>query len=94
MPSARTNPFYVLLLVLGIVFAITACAYGVVAVKMSTAQGASRSAGEWLVKVMNEHGLWLLVGELTLLALATFAAIGTDDYWNRDPPLEPPHDAH
>jgi hypothetical protein len=43
---------------------------------------------------MNEHGLWLLVGELTLLALATFAAIGTDDYWNRDPPLEPPHDAH
>jgi hypothetical protein len=89
------NPFYILLVLLGILFAVTACAYGVMTVKLSTAEGASASNGLWLVSLMNEHGLWLLMGELGLLAVFTFAAIGTDDFWIRrqkSAVQEPRHD--
>ena len=31
---------------------------------------------------MSEHGETALIGELGLLAVFTFAAIATDDYWH------------
>ncbi len=89
-----TNPFYVLLVLLGIIFAITTCAYGVMAVKMSTAAGISEVVGgDGLMPLMNRHGLSILLVELVLLALATFGAIGTDNYWTKRNSQEPPHDA-
>lgn len=87
------NPFYVLLVIVGIVFTVTACAYGVMAVKMSTAQGISASSGSGLMELMSKHGLVILLVELVILALATFAAIGTDEYWQKRNSQEPPHDA-
>lgn len=87
------NPFYVLLIILGIIFAITTCAYGVMTVKMSTAAGISANSGGGLLPLLSQHGLTILLVELVLLAVATFAAIGTDDYWQKRDSQEPPHDA-
>jgi hypothetical protein len=79
------NPFYVLLVIAGVVFCVTASAYGVMTVKglhpdIAAQQGAS---GLLLLAWLDEHGFRLLMGELAVLAVFTFAAIGTDDYWSR-----------
>ncbi|HEX4149954.1 MAG TPA: hypothetical protein VHY20_13240 [Pirellulales bacterium] len=76
------NPFYLLLVVAGIVFAITACAYGAmtfVELRGSTMAG-GRSA---LVEFMEAHGAVLLAAELAVLAAATAGAISTDRLWQR-----------
>ena len=85
------NPFYVLLVLAGMLFAITATAYGVMAFREARpaekagATDASTDATREhpLMAWMNRHGEKALLMELTLLALCTFAAIGTDEYWQR-----------
>jgi hypothetical protein len=79
------NPFYPLLIVVGVVFAVTACAYGLMTVKMLQPQGAAevRESGQGLLYFMDQHGLTVMVVELGALALLTFAAIGSDDFWTR-----------
>jgi hypothetical protein len=79
------NPFYGMLVAVGIVFVITACAYGVMTVKMLQPEGAAevRAATGGLLRWLDQHGMTLLLGELAVLAALTFAAIGTDDYWQR-----------
>ncbi len=79
------NPFYGLLLAAGIAFALTATAYGVMAFRE-----ARPAHPEAVVKEEHPLMLWLrrngdraLLMELGLLAVGTFAAIGTDDYWQR-----------
>ena len=77
------NPFYVALLPVGVVFAITACAYGVMAVKMLKPDAAALdpSAPLTLVSFLDRHGFTVLMVEVALLAVTTCAAIFTDDYW-------------
>jgi len=75
--STRTNPFYVLLVVIGIVFVITVCAYFTMTLR--EANGQPVTAG--LLGLLARHGLTVLIVELVLLAGATFGAIGTDEYW-------------
>jgi hypothetical protein len=84
------NPFYALLLVAGIAFALTATAYGVMAFRDRDAHPAgalaTTSAANLehpLMDWMSRHGEPALMTELALLAVCTFAAIGTDDYWQR-----------
>ena len=83
------NPFYALLLVAGISFALTATAYGVMAFRDRNAHSAvavdtaANSADHPLMKWMNRHGETALMCELVFLAICTFGAIGTDDYWQR-----------
>jgi hypothetical protein len=43
--------------------------------------GAAPEAG--LVAFLDAHGVSLLMGELAVLAVVTFAAMGTDEYWTR-----------
>lgn len=81
------NPFYVLLVIAGVSFALTAFAYGVMTVR---ANAAVRTAAESpaprqhpLMDWLNKHGDTALVTELALLAVCTFGAIGTDEYWQR-----------
>jgi hypothetical protein len=79
-----TNPFYLLLVVVGVAFSITACAYGTVtyrALRVGTSEVAAPIA--WLVFFLDRFGAQLLAGELVLLSLATVGAIGTDGYWTR-----------
>lgn len=73
------NPFYVGLLLVGVVFCLTACAYGVMTVK-GLYPDSNRGGERWL-GWLDEHGFRLMVTELVLLALATLAAILTDGYW-------------
>ena len=78
MPQVKpTNPFYLVLLVVGAVFAITACAYCVMMVR--GLQPRPDEVG--LMGLMSQHGLIIMVAELGLLGLLTIAAIATDDYW-------------
>lgn len=81
------NPFYGLLLVVGIAFAITATAYGVMAFRYRetprTIVASETSREHPLMAWMSQHGETALMTELAILAVCTFAAIGTDDYWQR-----------
>ena len=77
------NPFYAVLIVVGTVFAITACAYGMMAVVKLEPAGDGVSPTGGLIGFMDRHGVTVMMVELGLLAVATFAAIGTDDYWTR-----------
>lgn len=74
------NPFYRALLVVGVVFAISACAYGVMTVRGLNPRLADEQG---LMGLMSQHGLTILVVELVLLGILTVAAIGTDDFWTR-----------
>jgi len=80
------NPFYGLLLAAGIVFALTAISYGVMAFRDARpAAGAEGHVAEKaehpLMMWMSRHGETALLSELAVLAVFTFAAIGTDSYW-------------
>jgi hypothetical protein len=86
------NPFYVLLVIAGVSFAVTAMAYGVMAFRaarpreansQSAATSVTTADEHPLMKWMSRHGEVTLLTELALLAVCTFAAIGTDDYWQR-----------
>jgi H+/Cl- antiporter ClcA len=90
MPQLKPqNPFFAVLIVVGIAFGLTACAYVVMTVRGSD----PHTAGEGgLVGLMAQRGLTILVVELLLLGLLTVLAIGTDGYWSsetsggREPP--------
>lgn len=81
------NPFYGLLLIAGIAFAMTAVCYGVMAFREArpvvAADGARAIEQHPLLVWMSKHGEKTLLIELAFLAAFTFAAIGTDDYWQR-----------
>ena len=78
------NPFYLLLVVAGIAFALTACAYGVMMVQnLEPPAGGEPAERHGLIVFMEEHGFTALMAELGVLAVATFLAIGTDEFWNR-----------
>lgn len=72
------NPFYVLLVVLGVVFLITACAYGMMAYRAISPAAARGPSGHALTDFLDRHGIELMGGELLLLAAATFGAMWLD----------------
>jgi hypothetical protein len=74
-----SNPFCIALVVVGVAFTVTACAYGVMAVQQ--AQRISSHQAGALVTFLDEHGNQLMMAELGLLAISAIAALGTDDYW-------------
>ena len=82
---SAVNPFYLLLILLGIAFAITACAYSVMTLKAVRPQpaAADSAGGAAMLEFLDRHGGELMAGELALLAVATVGAIATDRYWMR-----------
>ena len=81
MPQSKPiNPFYVASLPVGIVFAITACAYVVMTVRGADAR---QTEATGLIAIMEQHGLAILIVEIAILGMLTFAAIASDDYWTR-----------
>ena len=81
MPKKGFNPFYSLLVVIGIVFAMTACAYGVMTVRKL--RDPQQKDPHPLIETLDEHGFALLMAELGALAALSVAAMGTDSYWIR-----------
>ena len=84
-PSKKSaNPFYALLILVGLAFVVTAAAYGVMAVRESRAAVTGEAVAEHpLMRWMHEHGNTALVAELAALGVCTFGAIGTDEFWQR-----------
>ena len=83
--NSTRNPFYILLVVVGTAFAVTACAYGVMTLHAVRAPAAATStaAGHPLFALLAQHGDVAMFVELFLLVALTCAAIGTDKYWDR-----------
>ncbi len=85
-PKQFQNPFYVLLLVVGLLFVVTTCGYAVMTVRgmdPATQVGAASPSGQRLMEFFDRYGFLLLIVELAILGAATFAAIATDHYWMR-----------
>lgn len=83
--SARKwkNPFYTLLIPVGLVFVVTVCAYGVMAhlaVNVTPQDAASRAEHPLLVW-LKHYGTQAVFIELAILAVLTIAAIVTDSWW-------------
>ena len=74
------NPFYAVLLVVGLAFALTTCAYTVMSFQQLDPHVVDQPG---LGTLMKNHGLTILLVELGLIAFLTVAAIGTDDFWSR-----------
>ena len=74
------NPFYILLIPAGIVFAVTAFAYGYMAFQAVNAVRAEAGmhAGHPLFQWLRVHGDAALLIELAVLAVLTVGAIATD----------------
>jgi hypothetical protein len=68
------NPFYILVVLIGVVFVITTFAYGTMAYR-AVAQ-TEESPG--LMSMLDEHGVSILSGELVVLGLVTFGAMWLD----------------
>ena len=83
------NPFYALLLTVGVLFLLTATSYGVLAFRDVQGQSAAAS-GSGLMQVLDRHGAVLLLSELGLLILASLAAMATDGYWTKRTEAELP----
>ena len=85
MPTKRGfNPFYVLLIIAGIAFSITAFAYFVMTLKGAQAPAdADSPAGAALLEFLDDYGAMVMAAELALLGVATVGAISTDRYWMR-----------
>jgi hypothetical protein len=83
--SKPTNPFYIVLLIAGVIFVVTACSYLVMTIKGRDASlGAQEDpSSKRFVEIVDRYGFVALMVELGVLAGATFAAIATDEYWTR-----------
>jgi hypothetical protein len=80
------NPFYALLLVAGVAFCLTACAYVVMTVRQLHAGQLAAHAGDGFHRLLDRYGAPALIVELVVLGLATLAAIGTDGSWSGKSP--------
>ena len=83
-PSSRKakNPFYALVLLVGLAFLLTACAYTVLAFLDVRGHGSTTAESDLLV-FLNRHGIMLFGIELAVLCVAMVAAFATEDYWQR-----------
>ena len=80
-----TNPFYVVLLLVGVLFFVTATAYFVMMLRGDRIGRQTQTTAQdgGLMQFMDEHGGRVLAAELVLLGICTAAAIGSDSYWSR-----------
>ena len=92
------NPFVPMLVIVGIIFVVTASAYGLMAYQvMPTNTGVqihNLDQPQWAHSQWSSHPLWLwmrnhankaILTELVALGILTAAAIGTDHLWKGSP---------
>ena len=80
------NPFYALLIPVGMAFVVTGFAYGFMAFQLvnASADVAEFNSDHPLFAWLRVHGSTAMLVELALLAVLTFGAIGTDSWWTED----------
>jgi hypothetical protein len=81
--SKPLNPFYFLLAVVGVAFCVSASAFGLMTLRQSRAPQAVLLEEEQnqvhpLMKLMDQYGMTILISELGVLAVFSFAAMATD----------------
>lgn len=78
-PTEPRNPFYIVLLIIGVLFAITAIAYAVIPVIEDKALQAGQAPppSPWRDDLRNNGWRWLLV-ELAALIVVGFLSMGLD----------------
>lgn len=76
----RFNPFYILAMIFGVAFTITACAYGLMMLKSIRPEGLPREGqpGAGLMDLLRQQGTAILAIELAGLAVFSIAAIYLD----------------
>jgi hypothetical protein len=80
----RRNPFYILLVPLGVAFVVTASAYYVMAFQsVNPVRDAAGNQAHPMFKWLRAHGDEAMLVELAALAVLTIAAIATDHIWGR-----------
>jgi hypothetical protein len=92
------NPFYILLLLAGIAFAITACAYGVMTVRQLSASRVSgydfdrygENEPQDFNALVDKHGANAMIIELILLGVGTAGAIAYDQHLDKRLAVETP----
>lgn len=82
------NPFYALLIPVGLLFVVTGFAYGYMAFQAvnTGVEGATVHADHPLFLWLKKYGDWAILGELAVLAVLTVGAIATDDWWMDEAP--------
>jgi hypothetical protein len=78
-PKDPINPFYVLVVLVGVVFVVTTFAYGTMAYRAV----AQKDESPGLMSMLDEHGVSILSGELAVLGLVTFGAMWLDGVRSR-----------
>ena len=79
MARPRRNPFYLLLGVVGFLFTLTAANYGFAVLRgVKHAAAGDETPPHVLQTLMDRHGTSILIGELLVLAVATFGAVAVD----------------
>lgn len=73
-PKDPVNPFYVLVVLIGVAFVVTTFAYGTMAYRAV----AQTEETPGLMSMLDEHGVSILSGELAVLGLVTFGAMWLD----------------
>jgi hypothetical protein len=79
-PKPPINPFYLLAMLFGVVFTLTACAYGVMMVHANRVEGLPDRGqpGFDLMDLLNKRGAAILCVEIAGLAVFGIAAIYLD----------------
>ena len=84
MPRRKPiNPFYVLLLLSGCAFAVTACAFGVMTVRQLHRSRQAIEATDSFTEVVDQYGVNVMIVELVLLGIGTMGAIGYDQHLDK-----------
>lgn len=84
MPKRKPiNPFYVLLLLSGCAFAVTACAYGVMTVRQLHRSREAVEVTDSFTQLVDDHGVSVMIVELVLLGIGTVGAIGYDQHLDK-----------
>lgn len=78
--SSPINPFYVLVVLFGIAFLITVCAYGTMAYRAISPNIDPHARKAGLMGFMDQYGVAALAVELTALGIATTGAMMLDRY--------------
>lgn len=92
--SEPRNPFYLLLLIVGLVFIVTVLAYAVIPVLEQKAMDAGQMPPESPFRdSLREHGWMWVLAEVALLVILGLASMGLDRYrryvQERDAPPNP-----
>jgi hypothetical protein len=92
-PKEPFNPFYALVIVLGVAFCVTTFAFYTMAFRASAPAAAEVDQSPGLMSLVDRYGVQTMGVELGLLAVATFGAMWLDQLRTRNTKSKQPSDS-